>query len=140
MPKSVSDTVKEVVLSQLGVTSESLHKIKLGRGAVGKISVITAAALIAIGGVGLKLSDGGAFPILVVIGALVLIALAGLGCVLYVITKQPEIAVLEGAELVLYKQITLGVKGQPVLSPPTPVAEAPNLPEDDSSPSQGEES
>ena len=140
MPKSVSDTVKEVVLSQLGVTSESLHKIKLGRGAVGKITVITAAALIAIGGVGLKLSDVGALPILVAIGALVLIALAGLGCVLYVITKQPEIAVLEGAELVLYKQITLGVKGHPVLSPPTPVAETPNLPEDDSSPNQGEPS
>jgi hypothetical protein len=133
--KSIGDSIKEVLLTHLGVTSESLHRIKLGRGAVGKITVIAVAALIAIGAVGLKLSNAGF--ILAVVAILGIVALSGLACILYVIIKQPEMAVLEGAELVLYKQITLGVKGQPSLLPQTPVPETSIVPESESSPRQG---
>ncbi len=39
--KSASDLLKDVILQYLGATGKSLQKIKLGRGAVGKIAVIS---------------------------------------------------------------------------------------------------
>lgn len=35
-----------------------------------------------------------------------LLCLAGLGAVVYVVTKKPDLAVLEGVELVMYQQLT----------------------------------
>jgi hypothetical protein len=129
--KSLTDTIREALLGQLGVSSESLQKIKLGRGAVGKITVISVVALTAIAAVGLKVS--GTVPILAVIGVLGVLALAALGCVLFVIIREPELAVLEGAELVLYKHVTLGVKGSPPLLPGNPpIPEPLVLPADES--------
>jgi hypothetical protein len=128
--KPLSDTIREALLGQLGINSESLQKIKLGRGAVGKITVISIAALIAIAGIGSKVS--GTTSVLIVVGVLGFISLAALACILYVIIKQPEIAVLEGAELVLYKHVTLGAKGQPALAPgSTPIPEPLALPSDE---------
>jgi hypothetical protein len=112
--KSLTDMLREAFVAHLGATCESLHKIKLGRGAVGKIAVIAVAALVAIGAVALRLST--AASILVAIIILGIICLASLGCVLYVLMKNPEMALLEGAELVLYQHITLGAKGQPPLA------------------------
>jgi hypothetical protein len=126
---SLSDDLRDRLLAQLGITGESLQKIKLGRGAVGKITVISVVALIAIAGVGYKVS--GTVALLAVVGLLALVFLCTLGCILYIAVKQPEIAVLEGAELVLYKHITLGIKGQPALAPaaaamPEPLALSPS--------------
>jgi hypothetical protein len=128
--KSLTDSIREALLGQLGISGESLQKIKLGRGAVGKIAVISVAALITIAAVGFKVS--GTPSVLTVVAVLGLVALSALGCVLYVIVKQPEIAVLEGAELVLYKHVTLGVKGQPSLpANAIPIPEPPALPADE---------
>lgn len=120
--KGVREVLRDAIFQQLGVSSESLQKIKLGRGAVGKITVIAVAALTTVGLVGWRVSGNAA--IMSVVGGLCLIALAALGCVLYVIVKQPDIAVLEGAELVLYKHVTLGAKGEPPIA--IPAATIPN--------------
>jgi hypothetical protein len=130
--KPLTDTLRDAVMGQLGISGESLQKIKLGRGAVGKITVISVAALLAIAAVGLKVT--GSPSVLTVVVVLGLVALAALGCVLYVVIKQPEIAVLEGAELVLYKHLTLGAKGQPLLpAGSVPIPEPLSLPRGDQS-------
>lgn len=124
--KSLGDTIREALLGQLGTSAESLQKIKLGRGAVGKITVITVVALLSIAAVGYRIT--GTPYILALVGIIAFIALAALACILYVIVKQPEIAVLEGAELVLYKHVTLGVKDRPSLPSSPPIPEPPVLP------------
>ncbi len=112
--KSASTLLKDVILEHLGATGEYLQKIKLGRGAVGKIALVSIASVAAIAAVSLKLSTTAS--LLVAIAVLGIICLASLACIIFVLIRQPEMAVLEGAELVLYKQMTLGTKEQPALT------------------------
>lgn len=113
--KPIFDALRDSILAQIGATAESIHKIKLGRGAVGKITVVAVVAITAIALVGYRLTTNTAQLIAVL--AVGVICLSTLGSILYVIKRQPELAVLEGAELVLYKQIVLGTKTQ--TAPPT---------------------
>jgi hypothetical protein len=129
--KPLGDAIRDALLHHLGVSSESLQKIKLGRGAVGKITTVAVVALIAIGAIGFRIS--GTLWLFGVIGVLALITVASLLAILYVIIKQPELAVLEGAELIRYKQVTLGMKGHPILPPSgPPIPEPPPLPSEHS--------
>jgi hypothetical protein len=105
---SITDAVVGKISAQLGTSSETLHKIKFGRGAVGKVAVIAVFAILGIAGVGLRLTGEGA---LLSIGAILFIVLCVLGVIVFVVIRQPELAVLEGTELVLYKQVTLAAKG-----------------------------
>ena len=108
--RPLMDVIWERVSARLGGTSETVQKIKFGRGAVGKISVITVAAVLAIGGMALRLGASGTY---VGICGVVLVALASFGVILYIVCKRPELAVMEGAELVMYQHVTLGAKGRP---------------------------
>jgi len=112
--KPIADVLREAFIAHLGATGESLQKIKLGRGAVGKITVIAVASILAIAGVALKLSTTAS--ILIAVAILGVVCLTALGCVLYVLVKRPEMALLEGAELVLYQHVALAAKGQPPLA------------------------
>lgn len=107
---SIMEVVWEGISSRLGVSSETVHKIRFGRGAVGKIAVIAVAAFAAIAGMALRL---GADAVYVGIAGVVVIALGSFGLVLYIVCKRPEMAVMEGAELVMYQHVTLGAKGKP---------------------------
>lgn len=122
--RSITDVVLEKIYSQLGASSETLHKIKFGRGVVGKIAVVAVFALCAIAVASVHVSENGA---LIAIGAVVLLAIVVLAAILFVVTKQPELALLEGAELVMYKHMALGVKGGPPLAGDggQPIAPAP---------------
>jgi hypothetical protein len=102
------DAVWENVNSRLGVTSDTVQKIKFGRGAVGKISIVAVASVTGIAAVGLR---GGANFIYMAMGSIVLITLACLGLIFYIICNRPELAVMEGAELVMYKHVQLAAKG-----------------------------
>jgi hypothetical protein len=95
------------------MSTETVQKIRFGRGAVGKISVIAVTAFAAIAGMALRL---GANAIYVGIGGVVLVALVSFALIFYIICKRPELAVLEGAELVMYQHVTLGAKGIPTIS------------------------
>jgi hypothetical protein len=101
-------SITDAILTRLSQSSsESLHKIKFGSGAVGKITLAAVFAFLAIGASAFKMGASGA---VVGVIAIVLIFLAMLAAIIYIVQKQPELAVLEGMELVRYKQITIGAK------------------------------
>lgn len=93
---------------------------------MGKITVITAFVLVAIAAIGLRLSDP-----YIQISALVLIALifaVAIGTILWFAKKHPDLASLEGSELILWHQLRLSAKGLP--EPPT----TPQIPDPKSPP------
>jgi hypothetical protein len=103
---SVTDAVLNKISEKVG-SSESLQKIKFGRGTVGKIAVITVFCLVALAAPSLRLSPSGA---VFAVAVMLTVFLCSLGAILFVVCKQPELAVLEGMELVRYKQVTIGSK------------------------------
>jgi O-antigen ligase len=105
---SIADQILSKVTSTLGVSSESLYKIKFGSGAVGKLSWIAFVALLAIG---IGISRSGPNGVLIGIAAVLVVFLCATGAILYIVKVRPEVAVMEGMELVRYKQITLAAKG-----------------------------
>jgi hypothetical protein len=129
---SITDTILRGISSRLGTSAQTIQKIKFGRGAVGKIAIVAVFALSGVAVIGTRLSGDSA--ILVGIGAIVLIALAVLIVMLVVILKRPEMAVLEGMEVVHYKHLTIGAKDfQPENElPPVPDPGLPTIPEGNS--------
>lgn len=125
--KPIADAITDRLSAQIGASADSLQKIKFGRGAVGKIAVVIAVSLIAVGAIGVRIGGSGG---LILGGGLVLITLSGLGVILYIVIARPELAVLEGAELIMYKHVTLAAKGLPSVpdSPlmPDPASTPPN--------------
>lgn len=111
--KPIADLIAERLSAYVGASADTLHKVKFGRGAVGKIAVIIAIAVMALGAVAVRIGGSAA---LVIAGGLVLVTLAGLGVIFYIVIARPELAVLEGAELVMYKHVTLGAKGMPPIA------------------------
>jgi hypothetical protein len=134
---SIMDTVWEKVSSHLGASGETVQKIKFGRGVVGKISVITVSAFAAIAAMAVRL---GANAVYVGIGVVGLIALASFGLIILIVCKTPQLAVLEGAELVMYQHVTLQAKGTPPYLGDSAPAIPPDIPSpqiSDGSPSEG---
>lgn len=103
----ITDAVLDRISEKFG-SSETLHSIKFGRGAVGKIAVISAFCFVALGGTSFRLDANGA---MLAVGVIGVVFLCAVGAVVLIIHKQPELAVLEGMELVRYKQVTIGAKG-----------------------------
>jgi len=102
------DAVIENLSSRIGASSETVQKIKFGRGAVGKIAIIAVAAVTGLAAVGLR---GGAAFTYFTLGSILVITLACLGLIFYIVCNRPELAVMEGAELVMYKHVQLAAKG-----------------------------
>jgi hypothetical protein len=98
------------ITSAIG-SSESVQKIKFGRGAVGKLAVISVITVICIAGVGSRLAGDNAM--LLAIAAIVFVTVVIVAAVICVVIKQPDMAVLEGAELVLYQHAKMEAKGIP---------------------------
>jgi hypothetical protein len=110
------------LLKDVGVSQESLESVRLGRGVVGKatFALISIAALLGV--VASRLSTGW-----------MLLAVAALGVAVFVVylfrilsfaEEHPDLALLEGAELVKWKQIDVAAKGVGTL-PSGPPIEAP---------------
>lgn len=87
---------------------------------MGKVALIAVFSVAAISLSTYRLTGNAA---LAGIAAIVLVTLAVLGVIFYIVVRRPELAVMEGMELVQYQQITLGAKG---ISPP-PIESAPNI-------------
>ena len=117
---SVSNGGLARLLSTLGFSTEALQKITFGSGAVGKISILGVFAFIAIGIATTRTSPTGA---LIGIFVIAFIVLCALGAIVYIVAKRPELAVLEGTQVVLYKQLTIGAKDY------TPSKELPPVPD-----------
>jgi hypothetical protein len=105
------------VFRSVGISGDSVDKIRLGRGVVGKSSYVAVVALAALAVVCTRLSD--AHPwFLLFLGLMILVVfcLFLLG-VLWFSYRNPGVALLEGSELIQWRQIDLAVKGVVVRSP-----------------------
>lgn len=56
--KGFTDIIWEHVSSHLGTSSETVQKIRFGQGAVGKVAVIAVFAVLALGGIGIRVGGG----------------------------------------------------------------------------------
>jgi intracellular septation protein A len=97
------------LLKGLGVSAESFDKIKLGRGIVAKISRVAITALLALGAATLAMHDDQLRMIAIAVLAVVFFIYVGV--VVYLTSKHPLTSILEGAELVAWRRMDMGVKG-----------------------------
>jgi hypothetical protein len=87
---------------------QALGHIRLARGVVGKISVVAGIALLALFGIAMR----GGTDLLLAMGGMILTALSlYLGAALWFAHRHPEQALLEGAEIIQYRQLELAAKG-----------------------------
>jgi hypothetical protein len=108
---------------------QALGHIRLARGVVGKASVVAGIALLVLGGISWRI-DVGLLPIMV--GAVLIAFFGYLAAVLWFAHKHPEQALLEGAEIIQYRQqeMARGVTDLPLSTPVTPGPPPANLPEE----------
>jgi ABC-type branched-subunit amino acid transport system permease subunit len=90
-------------LQGLGIKLEGLDRIRLGRGVIGKASYVAAAAIFGLIVVALALRDS---TLLLIIGTLIaaVFAIYFFGA-LWFSNKHPGVALLEGAELIQWRQL-----------------------------------
>jgi intracellular septation protein A len=102
--------IKET-LSKVGINAEALDRVRLAQGVVGKSSYVTVAALLALGAIAISLHDSLyllilAFVVLFVFGSY----FAG---ALWFAHKHPGESLLEGAELIKWRQLEMAAKDVP---------------------------
>jgi hypothetical protein len=93
---------------------EFLHKVKYG-GAVGKITALSVTALLVIA-VAMISGWGKEALLFGGIGAVIVILLAAFWMIHRTLEKYPDLALMDGTEIVAYKKIELAAKNRPVLS------------------------
>lgn len=96
------------VLQRAGISAETLDRIRLARGVVGKSSYVAAAAILALGTVAVVLRD----PVFLIADAVLILILfityfAG---VMWFAHKHPGTALLEGAELIQWRQMDMSAR------------------------------
>ena len=96
-------------LNAAGVNSASLDRIRLARGVVGKSSYVAGAAIFAIAVVAFSLRDPFYLFCLAPLSAFIFITYF-IGA-LWFAHKNPGLALLEGAELIQWRQMEMAVKG-----------------------------
>ena len=105
-----------------GLNVEAFDRIKLGRGLVGKSAYVAVAAVLVLGAVALRTSNVSILA--AVIAAAVIVFLVFFLGVLQLAAKNPGAALLEGAELIQWRQMDMGIKGVETL-PEGPNVEPP---------------
>lgn len=105
-----SPNVREL-LESAGISANSLDRIRLARGVVGKASYVAAAALVGLGVVAWGLRDT---DLLIKAGMLIvaLFAVYFVG-VLWFAHKHPGLSLLEGAELIQWRQLEIAASDVP---------------------------
>lgn len=103
---------------------QALGHIRLARGVVGKASVVAGIALLVLGGIAWRI---GPALLLVVAGMVMLTFFVYLTAVLWFAHRHPEQALLEGAEIIQYRQLELAASHVPE-APPLAPTEPPHLP------------
>jgi hypothetical protein len=100
------------VLEAVGVSESSLDRIRLAQGVVGKSSYVAGLALLALLVVGFSLRDP--VYLLVVAFLIVIVFFVFFGGVLWFAHKRPDMALLEGAELIKWRQIEMAANGKSI--------------------------
>jgi hypothetical protein len=95
-------------LKEAGISAEALDRIRLARGVVGKASYVAGAALVVLVAVAIMLRQP---DYLLAIGvlAVALFLIYFLG-ILWFAHRHPGVALLEGAELIQWRQMDMAVK------------------------------
>jgi hypothetical protein len=98
-------------LESTGINTSALDRIRLARGVVGKASYVAGAAVLGLAVVAWGLRDS---TLLVADGALILaLFLTYLVGVLWFANKHPGVALLEGAELLQWRQLEITASNPP---------------------------
>jgi hypothetical protein len=100
-------------LEGAGISASSLDRIRLTRGVVGKASYVATAALLVLGTIAVTLRPDA--PILLALLA-VFVFLAYFAGTLWFAHQHPGVALLEGAELIQWRQMEIAAKDT-VLTP-----------------------
>ncbi len=115
---------------EVGLSSDRIQGLRLGKGIVGKLANIGIVAIIVLGAIALKFSDWRL--LLVSFTAIFALAFFLLRKIIKMATDRPDIAILEGAEFLIYHQkFPLGAKGKVIdvqTSDSLPDPEKPKLP------------
>jgi hypothetical protein len=116
------------ILEESGLQVGSLDRIRLTRGVVGKTSYVAGAALLVLLVAATRASEK---TLLAVLIATILVFLAYFIGILLFAAKNPGVALLEGAELIRWRQMEMGVKGTGTLpetenTEPPPQLEGPS--------------
>jgi hypothetical protein len=115
------------LLDQSGINASSLDRIRLARGVVGKASYVAVAAVLALGGIAWRLGD----PIYLLVAAVLIVLVFAIyfSGTLWFANRHPGVALLEGAELIQWRQMDMAAKtvpnieNKPISEPDPPVAE-----------------
>jgi hypothetical protein len=99
------------ILEKFGIKAESLEGVKIGQGVVGRSAQVALGAMAVLAVIGCRLSSD---FLLLLLGA------ATIGTVWWFFNaardfaiRHPELALMEGATLMAYKQVELASKDQP---------------------------
>lgn len=103
---------------------QAIGHIRLARGVVGKASVVAGITLLVLGAIAWRIDAG---LLLIMTGAVLLAFFAYLAGVLWFAHKHPEQALLEGAEIIQYREQELGARGLPE-APASRLTTPPRLP------------
>ena len=114
------DHIREA-LTRSGINVSMLDRIRLTRGVVGKASYVAAVAVLLLGGIAWGLPD----PIYRLVGAglIALVTVVYLMGTLWFANRHPGVALLEGAELIQWRQMDIAAKSA------APIENVPVLPE-----------
>ncbi len=102
-------------LEKLGLKTEGMDRIRLGRGVVGKTGYVAWAAMAVLGIVAYKLS--GTVPLLALAGIAFLVFVSFLVGSYIFASKNPSLALMEGMEIIAYKKYEAAIKGVSDLGP-----------------------
>jgi len=103
------------LFEKVGIASESVGRIKLGRGIAGQLATITVVVVIVLGALAFRLNS--LYAIIGFGAIIVLFAIFSIRRILKFAYEHPDIAILEGAEFLIYHgKIQLGSKT--LLKPP----------------------
>ncbi len=118
--------ILDKIFEDLGIKTETLSRVRLGRGVIGKSATVAVWALIVLGIVAYRLKVE-SFLIVIGVAAFVLFLIFFIGSMIYG-SRNPSAALLEGAELIAWQKQELAAKNMPnppkgpiVLDPKGPV-------------------
>jgi hypothetical protein len=115
-------------LENVGIRASAFQSIRLPRGLVGKASYVAALALIGLAIIAWGLKDP---ALLIAIGCLIVLLFAlYFAGVLWFANKHPGVALLEGAELIQWRQLEIAASDVPTIRDASP-KEPPTLSESD---------
>jgi hypothetical protein len=101
-------------LEQAGINASTLDRIRLARGVVGKTSYVAGAAILALAVVAWGLRDP-SYLIADAVLVVILFVVYFIGT-LWFANRHPGVALLEGAELIQWRQLELAAKSMPVIT------------------------